>query len=86
MRRAFTRGWLATFQALLAKQVLKSLAMEMDSRNYNGATLVGLNAIVIKSHGSADAYAFQHAIDTAVVEVRNQLPTQIRQLLQKETA
>ena len=86
MRRAFTRGWLAKLQALLAKQVLKSLATEMDSRNYNGATLVGLNAIVIKSHGSADAYAFQHAIDTAVVEVRNQLPTQIRQLLQKETA
>jgi fatty acid/phospholipid biosynthesis enzyme len=41
---------------------------------------------VIKSHGSADAYAFQHAIDTAIVEVRNQLPQQIGTLLQKETA
>jgi len=86
LRRAFTRGWLARLQAFLARQVLKSLAVEMDSRKYNGATLVGLNGIVIKSHGSADAYAFQHAIDTAVVEVRNQLPQQIGTLLQKETA
>jgi glycerol-3-phosphate acyltransferase PlsX len=86
LRRAFTKGWLARLQALLARQVLKSIAVEMDSRKYNGATLVGLNGIVIKSHGSADAYAFQHAIDTAVVEVRNQLPQQIGTLLQKESA
>ncbi|MGI9248736.1 MAG: phosphate acyltransferase PlsX [Woeseiaceae bacterium] len=86
LRRAFTKGWLSKLQAVLARRVLKNLAVEMDSRNYNGATLVGLNGIVIKSHGSADAYAFQHAIDTAVVEVRNQLPQQIGTLLQKETA
>ena len=86
LKRAFTRNWLTKLQALLASRVLKSLAKEMDSRNYNGATLVGLNGIVIKSHGSADALAFQHAIDTAVVEVRNQLPQQIGSLLQEETA
>ncbi len=86
LKRAFTRGWRAKLQALLARQVLNTLAVEMDSRNYNGATLVGLNGIVIKSHGSADAFAFQHAIDTAVVEVQNQLPQQIGALLQKETA
>jgi glycerol-3-phosphate acyltransferase PlsX len=86
LRRAFTHGWLAKIQALLARQVLKRLATEMDPRNYNGATLVGLNGIVIKSHGSADAYAYQHAIDTAVVEVRNQLPQQIGRLLQEEMA
>ncbi len=86
MRRAFTRGWRERLQARLAGQVLRSLAREMDSRNYNGATLVGLNGIVIKSHGGADAYAFQHAIDTAVVEVRNQLPQQIGRLLSEEAA
>jgi glycerol-3-phosphate acyltransferase PlsX len=58
----------------------------MDSRKYNGATLAGLNGIVIKSHGSADDFAFQHAIDTAIVEVRNQLPQQIGRLLERETA
>ena len=86
LKRAFTRNGFAKLQAMLASRVLKSLAKEMDSRNYNGATLVGLNGIVIKSHGSADALAFQHAIDTAIVEVRNQLPQQIGSLLQEETA
>ena len=86
LRRAFSRNWLTKLQALLAGPVLRRLAREMDSRNYNGATLVGLNGIVIKSHGSADAYAFEHAIETAVVEVRNQLPQQIGALLQEESA
>jgi len=84
LKRAFTRNWFSKLQAILASRVLKSLAAEMDSRNYNGATLVGLNGIVIKSHGSADSLAFQHAIDTAIVEVRNQLPQQIGKLLQEE--
>jgi glycerol-3-phosphate acyltransferase PlsX len=86
LRKAFTRNWFAKLQALLARPVLKSVAVEMDSRKYNGATLVGLNGIVIKSHGSADSYAFQHAIDTAIVEVQNQVPTQIGKLLQREVA
>lgn len=86
LKRAFTRDWFSKMQALLARPVLKRLAVELDSRNYNGATLAGLNGIVIKSHGSADSLAFQHAIDTAIVEVRNQLPEQIGMLLKKETA
>jgi len=86
LARAFKRNWITKLQAVLASSVLRSLGAEMDSRNYNGATLAGLNGIVIKSHGSADAYAFQHAIDTAIVEVRNQLPQQIGTLLQKEAA
>jgi glycerol-3-phosphate acyltransferase PlsX len=86
LRRAFTRNFFAKIQAVLAKSVLKNLAVEMDSRNYNGASLVGLNGIVIKSHGSADSYAFQHAIETALVEVKNQVPLQIGNLLQQEAA
>ncbi len=86
LKRSFTRNWLTKLQGALAGSVLKRLALETDSRNYNGATLVGLNGIVIKSHGSADSYAFQHAIDTAVVEVENQLPLQIGNLLQQEAA
>ncbi len=86
LRRAFSRNWWSKLQALMAGPVLRSIAREMDSRNYNGATLVGLDGIVIKSHGSADAYAFQHAIDTAIVEVRNRLPQQIGTLLERESA
>jgi len=86
LRRAFTRNIFSKLQALIARSVLRNLSVEMDSRNYNGASLVGLNGIVIKSHGSADSHAFQHAIETALVEVRNQVPQQIGTLLQKEAA
>ncbi len=86
LRRAFTRSVFAKLQALFAGQVLSSLRGEMDSRNFNGASLVGLNGIVIKSHGSADSLAFEHAIETAIVEVKNQVPLQIGNLLQREAA
>jgi len=86
VRRGFTRNWISKLQALLAGTVLQRITRQTDSRNYNGATLVGLNGIVIKSHGSADSYAFQHAIDTAVVEVQNGVPQQIGNLLQREAA
>jgi glycerol-3-phosphate acyltransferase PlsX len=86
LKRAFTRNILTKLQALFSRPVLNGLAVEMDSRNYNGASLVGLNGIVIKSHGSADSYAFQHAIETALVEVRNQVPQQIGSLLEQEAA
>ena len=86
LRQAFTRNLFSKLQALMARPVLKNLAVQMDSRNYNGASLVGLNGIVIKSHGGADSYAFQHAIDTALLEVKNQVPVQIGNLLQQEAA
>ena len=86
LRRAFTRNGFARLQAVLASPVLRRLRLEMDPRNYNGASLVGLNGIVIKSHGSADAHAFQHAIETALVEVKNQVPQQIGNLLEREAA
>jgi len=86
LKRSFSRNLFSKVQALCARPVLKHFAGRLDSRKYNGATLVGLNGIVIKSHGSADSYAFEHAIDTAVVEVQNQVPQQIGSLLQREVA
>ena len=84
LHRAFTRNLFSKIQRLLAGAVLKNLTAEMDSRNYNGASLVGLNGIVIKSHGGADSYAFAHAIDTALLEVKNQVPQQIGNMLKQE--
>ena len=86
LKREFSRNWISKLQAILARAALRNLAIDMDPRNYNGATLVGLNGIVIKSHGDADTYAFQHAIETAIVEVDNQVPEQIGNLLQREAA
>jgi glycerol-3-phosphate acyltransferase PlsX len=86
LKRAFTRNLFSKIQAFLARPVLMHLRGRMDPRDYNGATLVGLNGIVVKSHGDADSYAFLHAINTAVVEVQKQVPQQIGNLLQKEAA
>ena len=86
VRRAFTRNLFAKLQAVMAGPVLRRLSGETDSRKYNGASFVGLNGIVIKSHGGADEYAFQHAIETALVELRNQVPQQIGSLLKQEAA
>jgi glycerol-3-phosphate acyltransferase PlsX len=61
--------------------ILRSLAKSLDPRRYNGATLVGLNGIVIKSHGSADIMAFKQAIHTAIIEVEKNVPEKIHQLL-----
>ncbi len=86
LKRAFTRNLLARLQAVFARPVLNELKMEMDSRHYNGASLVGLNGIVVKSHGSADSYAFEHAIENALIELRKQVPQQIGSLLEQEAA
>jgi len=86
LKGAFTRNLLSRLQAILAGSVLRRLRKDMDPRNYNGASFVGLNGIVIKSHGGADAYAFTHAIETALLEVKNQVPQQIGNLLEQETA
>lgn len=86
LRGAFDRNWLTRLQALAAAGVLRRLRAELDPRHYNGASLVGLTGIVIKSHGSADELAFLHAIDTAVVEVKHDVPSQIGRLLQREAA
>ena len=64
--------------------VLRALANRLDPRRYNGASLVGLNGIVIKSHGGADELAFRQAIRTAIVEVSKQVPDQIRQLVSEQ--
>jgi glycerol-3-phosphate acyltransferase PlsX len=66
---------------LIAWPVLRSLSKKVDPRRYNGASLVGLDGIVIKSHGSADVVAFQQAIHTAMLEVQKRVPDQIRTLL-----
>jgi len=73
LRREFSRGLLRRMSALIAMPVLKALGARMDPGNYNGASLLGLKGIVIKSHGSADRRAFGNALARAVEVVRNDL-------------
>jgi glycerol-3-phosphate acyltransferase PlsX len=71
LRQEFSRNPWRRLSALVAMPVLKALRRRMDPGRYNGASLLGLRGIVIKSHGSADAYAFGKALDRATEEVRN---------------
>lgn len=82
LRSEFTRNPLRKFSAWTARGVLKALKQRLDPRQYNGASMVGLRGVVIKSHGSADAYSFARAIRVAVVEARKGVPAQVEQLLQ----
>lgn len=81
MREEFKRNWLSRVAGLIALPVLKALRGRIDPRSYNGASFVGLQGIVIKSHGGADAFAFSNAIKEAVVEVRKNVPERIRSQL-----
>ena len=60
LRQEFTRSPLRRLAALAALPVLSAFRRRMDPGRYNGASLLGLRGIVIKSHGSADAFAFRH--------------------------
>ena len=82
----FQSGWYGRLAGLFARPLLRSLRNKLDPRRYNGAILVGLNGIVIKSHGSADVLAFQQAIHTAMLEVEKRVPEQIRSLLERQAA
>ncbi|MFP5440915.1 MAG: phosphate acyltransferase PlsX [Gammaproteobacteria bacterium] len=85
IKRQIKRNPLTMISGLLALPVLNGLKREMDPGRYNGASLVGLNGIVIKSHGSADASSFANALAVAVREVDKNVPELIgRQLGNKE--
>lgn len=81
LREAFTRGPLTKLLALAVRPVLRQFADRVDPRLHNGASLLGLNGIVIKSHGGADEVAFANAIGVAVREARQDLTGRISGLL-----
>jgi glycerol-3-phosphate acyltransferase PlsX len=77
LREEFRRSAWNRFSALLATPVIDALRVRMDPAKYNGASLLGLRGIVIKSHGAADRRAFGYALERALDEVRNNVPQRI---------
>jgi phosphate acyltransferase len=65
LKTEFSRNIFTKFAAFIAYPVLKALQSRVDHRRYNGAALLGLRGLVFKSHGSADAYAFEQALNKA---------------------
>lgn len=77
MTQEFKRNPLTRLAGLIALPVLRAFGRKIDPRRYNGASLLGLQGIVVKSHGGADALAFANAIQVAVLEAKQDLPRRI---------
>jgi glycerol-3-phosphate acyltransferase PlsX len=77
MREEFTRSLPRKLGALAARPALEAVRTRIDARRYNGASMIGLAGIVIKSHGSTDRFGFQCAIEVAVAEARDNVPARI---------
>lgn len=79
MREEFSRSVFRKGSGLIAKPVLGTVKRRLDPRLYNGASLLGLQGSVVKSHGGTDSVGFRNAIEVALKEVRNELVDQIKQ-------
>ncbi|MBY5925567.1 MULTISPECIES: phosphate acyltransferase PlsX [Halomonas] len=77
VQATFEAHWGSRLVGLLARPALKRLKSELDPVRYNGASLLGLAGIVIKSHGSCDAQGFHYALRRASQEVRRDLPSRL---------
>lgn len=84
LKSEYTRTPLRRLSALASMPVLKAIKKRFDPGQHNGASMVGLNGVVIKSHGSADASSFANAIRVAIIEARKGVPSQVSQLLQQQ--
>jgi len=69
LKSEFTRNPLTRVSALVVYPVLRAFKRRIDPRRYNGATLIGLRGVVVKSHGGADVLAFKHALVKAHAEI-----------------
>ena len=78
VKQALMRNILTKLVGIIAYPVLSSLKHKVDPRVYNGAALLGLNGLVFKSHGSADAFAFEHALNRAYDAARNELLDKVK--------
>lgn len=78
MKDAFSKNALTKLAGIIALPALKQLKKRLDPARYNGASLLGLNGIVLKSHGGANALAFQNAIEEAVLQAKNNVVDLVR--------
>jgi len=86
MREEFTRSPLRKLSAIGATPVLNALKVRLDPGAYNGASMVGLAGVVIKSHGGANRAAFSNAVRVAIAEARKGVPGQIEELMARVVA
>lgn len=86
LREEFSRGLLSKLVAVMAMPVLKRFRRRVDPKRYNGAALLGLRGVVVKSHGSADAFAYLQAVLRANEAARNKLIERIEKRMSEYSA
>jgi phosphate acyltransferase len=79
MKKEFSRNIFTKIAAIVAYPVLTAFKNRMDHRRYNGAALLGLQGLVFKSHGSADIFAFERALNRAYDASSNNLLERVRE-------
>jgi glycerol-3-phosphate acyltransferase PlsX len=79
LRDSFSASFFTKIAAIFSYSILSAFKNKMDHRRYNGAALLGLRGLVFKSHGSADAFAFENAMRRAYDAARNDLTAQVRE-------
>ena len=82
MREEFSRSILSKLAGLFAYPVLSRFKKRVDPRRYNGASMLGLTGIVIKSHGGTDVLGYANAIEIALLEVEKCVPDHIRECME----
>ena len=83
LRQVFSAGIASRIGYLLARPGLDRLREWLDPRRYNGAVMLGLSGVVVKSHGGTDALGFAHAVDVAMDMVVHRFNDRIREGLVK---
>lgn len=78
IRAAFSRNLATKLLGLLVRPLLKSMKKRLDPAEFNGAAFLGLQNVVIKSHGNTTVKGFAHAIEEAMLGVKNNVPELIR--------
>ena len=78
LKESFTHNWPSKLAGFLISPILSRMKKKMDPSRYNGASMLGLNGIVIKSHGGAGQVSFQYAIEQAVLQVQNTVVDLVR--------
>ncbi len=82
LKEEYQRGFWAKLTAALSLPVLNRIKTRLDPRRHNGATLVGLNGIVVKSHGGTDEFGFLHALEEASTQVRRDVISHMQEKIE----
>lgn len=79
LKESFSKNWISKLAGIIAMPVLKNFKDRMDPSRYNGASMLGLNGLVIKSHGGANELGFKNAIEQAILEVESNVIDLVRE-------